>query len=479
MALRDIHGELLTIKDVGSGAPIEFYKTQKLQQMKLYIWWNKIPAIYCRPHELNLELDTLDKTLKFVEVDKGYRTIVSVAKICSGYFVRKAKNDKNWVEICGIRPHPTLERDSVVFRYKVKAENADDDMPAYMAYSIFKKRVQEHFEVSLRKMFGNLPEDFQIYRDLVPKPVNFAFPDILLKEISGCTKADISSAYGFEASKDLPDLHEEARKIVNGRVEPSEEYPFAFYLKSKKMAIFGEGDSDFYGRSIYVDSGYIDWNLKAADDVTLLCKKAKYSLREVFEELFAGRKENPDNKKVMNFTIGMWHRKKISSGDDNYWPLAAVVKFRCNKRIVDLCDELLKKRQIPILINTDSITWIGSDQSCVDKEKFLGSFTLEYANCRVIIKGPKAYQISWREDGEDKVLTRWSGPHSKEQTEKLKFGDILRKEVLKKIDEEEKKNTYRWDDKKRRFVNMYGDPLSYEDYYSYEEKVWGPNEEDF
>ena len=94
MALRDINGELLTIKDVGSGAPIEFYKTQKLQQMKLYICWNKIPAIYCRPHELNLELDTLDKNLKFVEVGKNYRTIVSVAKICNGYFVRKSKDDK-------------------------------------------------------------------------------------------------------------------------------------------------------------------------------------------------------------------------------------------------------------------------------------------------------------------------------------------------------------------------------------------------
>jgi hypothetical protein len=51
------------------------------------------------------------------------------------------------------------------------------------------------------------------------------------------TKADISSAYGYQLTSDkLPDCSQ--YQLVEGFAEPTEEWPFVFYLKSNNMAIY-------------------------------------------------------------------------------------------------------------------------------------------------------------------------------------------------------------------------------------------------
>lgn len=414
------------------------------------IWWNKVPVKRCPAWMINEVLDELDIGLEFQETRKGCRTISRINLLNDKYFIRyKTEQD---IEVCGCR---SQGEDVLVFRYILtKSAKADDD-DAYEAWLTFKDKTLELTGHSLTSIFGGLPREFHQYRDCVPSPINWVNPTFEKTVIEHCTKADICSAYGSEASKGLPDLHATARKVVNGKVEPTEEWPFAFYLESKEMAIWGEGTSEEIKKSIYMRKPVIE---SFCEERTLLCKQATVSLRPVFEYLYNHRSENESFKFVMNATIGMFHRKRFSGEQDNLWPLAAVIKFRCDKRIIDLCDNLYALGQVPLLINTDSITWYGDDKSYTVSEKKLGNFRLEYENCGLVYVGPKCYQVKGVPIGgeEEEILTRWSGPHRTSYIRSLSFGDILNKEILEKIQEEEKKNFYRWDKTKRRFVTKAG-----------------------
>ena len=161
----------------------------------------------------------------------------------------------------------------------------------------------------------------------------------------------------------------------------------------------------------------------------------------------------------MNITIGMFHRKDTKRISDNLWPIAAVIKYRCNKRIIDTCHYLEERGQKPILINTDSITWEGEwreeFREVFSEEKALGNFTLEYKSCRAVICGPKAYQIQDKETGE--TITRWSGPYSTKYTKLLGFGQIWNDRVKNMFQDVERLTQYKWDDRTHRFINHTGE----------------------
>ena len=334
-----------------------------------------------------------------------------------------------------------------------KSNNEENN--AYEAWCEFKELTNKLCGQSLSSIFGGLPQEFHKYRTVVPKPIDWVNPLFEGKVIQGCVKADICSAYGNEASKPLPDLHENCRKIVNGKVEPSQEYPFAFYLESNEMAVWGEGSSADLKNTRYMrETAY-----EAINERTLLCKAASITLRPVFEYLYAHRKENEMLKFVMNATIGMFHRKKFTGVQDNLWPLAAVIKFRCNKRIISLCETLVSLGQIPLLINTDSITWKGNDMSLVVFDKALGNFRLEFEDCKLLYKGPKKYQVSGIPYGETEpvVMTRWAGPHNSTYTHNLAFGALLDKDILQRITAEEQNNVFRWNKERHRFITLAGE----------------------
>lgn len=441
------------IKGAELGLPALEVKKNKDGKRAIGIWWNRVPSAACPVWKINVIIEGLEKELEYKETKTGCRTIARTDSLKDSFFVRyKGNNDPNCIEVCGIRQ--INDYDCEVFRYVVsKASNEDES--AYEAWLMFKDKVQELCGESLSEIFGGLPREFHKYRTCVPKPIDWVNPRFEKKELKGCVKADICSAYGNEASKPLPDLHSAARKVVDGKVEPNEEWPFAFYLESGEMAIWGEGISEELKKTVFMHSA-TTW---AAKERTLLCKPARQTLRPVFEWLYSNRKENELLKFVMNATIGMFHRKAFTGENDNLWPLAAVIKFRCDKRIADLCEKLYELGQVPVLINTDSITWRGGDTSFTVTEKALGNFRLEYADCSLIYCGPKKYQIYGVPFGETEVttLTRWAGPHRKSYTEKLAFGAIVDKEIVAKIAEEEKRNMVKWDKQKKRFVDYFGD----------------------
>lgn len=425
----------------------------KQGKFSISIWWRHIPALALRADEINLLLDGLDQTLTYKETRTGCKTIATVGGLKEAYFVRDEGR-----EFCGCRITP--DEDIMVFRYVLTlGETSEDNENAGIAYNIFRKKTKEILGQSLESLVGGLPEELHKYRFGVPSPINWTNPNFTNKEINKCVKADICSAYGTEGSKPIPDLHARARKIVDGRVEPSAEYPFAFYLESGELSIFGEGNSWEYANTRYMGN---QKRKVVEKEQTLLCKATTKTLRPVFEYFYDGRKKHEYYKFVMVATIGMFHRQTFKGVSTNLWPIAAVIKFRCNKRIIDYCNQLVDNYQVPLLINTDSITWRGRDTSITTTEKKLGNFALEYANCSMLYSGAKKYQV--RDDDNGAVLTRWSGNHRKTITDKLSFGEILNKEIIKKLEEQEKRATYRWSKEKRRFINQLGEIYTYVDY---------------
>lgn len=423
------------------------------------IWWNKLPPIVMTYDKINQALDGLDqKGITYKETQKGCYTVATLGTLGIGYFVRKNKTDKNRIEVCGA----VLDKNEDIRLFRIGvSQSYDDEFGALDAWIAFQARVNEKIGKKLSDIFGGLPLEYLKYRDCVPSPINWASARFTAKYGSiaeNCVKADICSAYGTEASKTLPDCHISRGKVVQGRVPPTKDLPFAFYLESGHMAIWGEGDTFELNQSPYITCDHTTF-CEPEEDRTLLLPVAENSLAEVFEELYEGRKDDPHNKLIMNATIGMFHRKKTRLQEDNLWPIPAVIKYRCNKRIVDTCEWLKERNQLPILINTDSILWEGEWQDdfyqVFSNEKKLGNFTIEYKKCRAVIRSTKIYQVEDTESG--KVITRWSGSHSRKYTSILRFGQIWQSKVYEFLRELENKNTIKWDDKSRRYVNKEGD----------------------
>lgn len=445
------------------------------------IWWNRIEPVITTYDKINELLDKLDNNqLTYKETKQGCYTLATLRTLGIGYFIRKNKDDQNNIEVCGGQEDD--EGDIRLFRYKV-SQNYDEEFGALDAWMEFRFLVKEKTGKGLNTIFGGLPLEYHQFRYCVPSPINWAHSWYRLHNGSiaeSCVKADICSAYGTEASKTLPDCHWSRAKLVEGRQEPNADYPFAFYLKSGHIAIWQEGDTMELNLSPYITKDHTI-AVDAEDDETLLLPAAECTLRDVFEELYEGRKDNPNNKAIMNMTIGMFHRKKNRLVEDNLWPLAAVIKFRCNKRIVDTCEWLQKMGQKPLLINTDSILWQGGiidemDDIFVD-DKQLGNFTYEYKNCRAVIRSSKIYQVQDVDTGE--VITRWSGSHTKKYTSMLEFGQIWSGKVYDFLRELEDRNIVRWDNKKRRFINRQGMIYRNTEFNNEEEAIkWLKNKQD-
>lgn len=280
----------------------------------------------------------------------------------------------------------------------------------------------------------------------VPAPLNYANSKYLNIILDSCSKADVSSAFTYGEQFLLPTLKDFDPKLQiweNDFIGPTEEYPFCFYPKQNRLVIYNELDTaDIMNRPEYQYSlknrakqykkereqleARLSVKLKdKSDDFCIKLKAHELDLPQVNEYIYNLRfdtslsKEDRDKmKSVLNYFTGYCHCKEHPM----FSFISAVAIARCNKRMLDICDKLIERNLEPVLIATDSISWIGLNQpdlTVKKSEKTLGSFVLEYEDCQMLIKGPKLYQI---QDGRD-VHTMYSGK-SKEVTNKFEFGEI-------------------------------------------------------
>ena len=266
------------------------------------------------------------------------------------------------------------------------------------------------------------------YRDIytaikkcVPSPPNYALP--AKHPYKNCYKSDVSSAYPYELSKDLPTLHD--CKQISGRVEPTEEYPFAFYLTSHHLAIYNELDSRKFCTKFYSQYYVKKYNDFVPDEkeITILCKKSKFSFKDIMSDFYAKRKTMPDAKDAMNITIGCFHYNENPMEAH----LAAVVLARCVERMNKQAIQIEKEKNKVILINTDCIIWKGQQSflSIPKCQKALGTFTVEEENIPVCVRSVKCYQFYHTlDDGKQVVVTKYAGDRE-HLTADLEFGYVL------------------------------------------------------
>lgn len=301
----------------------------------------------------------------------------------------------------------------------------------------------------------------------VPAPLNYANSKHICEYLNNCSKADVSSAFTYGEQFLLPTLKDFDPKLQiweNDFIGPTEEYPFCFYPKQNRLVIYNELDTaDIMNRPEYKYSfenrakqykkereqleARLSVNLKdKSDDFCIKLKAHELDLPQVNEYIYnlrsdpsLSKEDRDDMKSVLNYFTGYCHCKEHPM----FSFISAVAIARCNKRMLDICDKLMERNLEPVLIATDSISWIGPNQpdlTVKKSEKKLGSFVLEYENCQMLIVGPKLYQIK---DGKD-IYTMYSGK-SKEITNKFDFGDIL------KFFESEEQTYYFYNKKENKF----------------------------
>ena len=281
---------------------------------------------------------------------------------------------------------------------------------------------------------------YTLIKGCVPVQIQFMNVGYKGKIVEGVFKADVSSAFPTQIMRDLPTIH--GSILVPGRVEPSEKYPFAFYVNSHHIKTLDGYDSHEMNCWFYREYYKCDDSIKDEDETTILCPKMsdKYhdALAKAFEDCYNHRKDDNFNKFVMNAAIGYFQRN--SNPAISF--ISAIVILRCNIDMIRRCYQLEDEGNTVLFIATDSIAWKGKPSSVAIDDKYLGSFTYEGKNIKFLGYSCKAYQ--WL-NNEGKCITKYSGM-KREESAKLGLG-----ELQYKGDAHERKK-YQWNKVDRQFV---------------------------
>lgn len=299
----------------------------------------------------------------------------------------------------------------------------DDEHTGMHAY----QRIEDKFNefnhtktLALESIFSgrNYRSDYSLIKLCVPVQIQFMNVGYKGQIVEGVYKADVSSAFPTQIMRDLPTLH--GRIVVPGRVEPSEKYPFAFYVNSHHIKTLDGYDSHEMNCWYYREYYKCDDTIKEEDELTILCPKMseKYheALAKAFEDCYIHRKDDDFNKFVMNAAIGFMQRNSNPALSF----ISAIVILRCNIDMIRRCNQLVDEGNTVLFIATDSIAWKGKPSSVAIDEKYLGSFTYEGKNIKFLGYSSKAYQ--WL-NNEGKCITKYSGM-KKEESAKLGFGEL-------------------------------------------------------
>ena len=321
----------------------------------------------------------------------------------------------------------------------------DDENTGMNAYQRIEDKFNEYNHtktLSLESIFSG--RKYRSYYSLIKLciPTQIQFMNIGYKGqiVEDVYKADVSSAFPTQIMRDLPTLH--GSIDVPGRAEPSEKFPFAFYVNSHHIKTFDGYDSHEMNCWFYREYYKCDDSIKDEDEHTILCSKMsdKYhdALAKAFKDCYDHRREDQFNKFVMNAAIGFCQRNKNPALSF----ISAIVILRCNIDMIRRCYQLEDEGNTVLFIATDSIAWKGKLSSVAIDEKYLGSFTYEGKNIRFLGYSSKAYQ--WvTNDG--KCITKYSGM-KREESAKLGFG-----ELQYKGDAHERKK-YQWNEVDQQFV---------------------------
>lgn len=268
----------------------------------------------------------------------------------------------------------------------------------------FEEKFREKYNTTLRRAFGFVDKTF---KRCIPKQFYYLNKRLCGREIIA-SSIDASSQYPSGCLGKLPDSH--TMVVYKGKVEPTAEYPFAFY-KSGHCAEYGVFDTHnwidnkFFSYLFRLDNDeYCFKPLNDEDEETILMKASDYEMTDIWQELYDTKnsaekdsKEYNIAKLIMNKTIGCWHRKDknkkrcMSYEDHGSYQLAHIVAIaigRGNQKILNKIKEIGEIRIAHVCV--DGIIYAGSDIQGINESK-LGVFAQEFTGCKTVIKDINVY----------------------------------------------------------------------------------------
>ena len=296
--------------------------------------------------------------------------------------------------------------------------NRTSDNSGRKAMQLVKEKFKQANKISLKKAFGYTDEDIKIcnpkqfyyskYTKDYFKHTNKAF-----EFLTNASAIDFSSQYPYNMCGRLPTTV--GCKIVEGTVEPTNDFPFAFYLRSGHSAEFGVYDTHKWLLSDFKDCLYRpddtikvikkekvviapkqNWNLETEKDLTMLCKASDYNLTDIYQWAYENRKVDSNAKLIANASIG--YMAKADYRDYRLAHLRTVCICRANEAMRQLCEDKIGKNKI-VMIQVDGAIYDSPKCFGVPQEnKYFGALTQEFNNCAVAYKGIGQYIVSNHEE---------------------------------------------------------------------------------
>lgn len=259
------------------------------------------------------------------------------------------------------------------------------------AIKLVKEMFKEHNGTSVLKAFGYTEEDYKI---CIPKQFYYSSnPSKETKIIEHASSVDWSSMYPSNMCGSLPDSHTAIK--VNGKVAPTADYPFAFYLETGHLAIYNELDTHDWLSNKLCNEVFRAKRTKndnfvqhpyGTETYTILMKASKYELTSVYTEAYKRRKQSEDMKLIMNASIGYFHTNQYTTTKLAH--LAAVCIARSNNKMLNLTSILDKKDIIQVCV--DGLIYRGNYKFGSDVKE-LGVLNQEVLDATVAYKQMNMY----------------------------------------------------------------------------------------
>lgn len=271
------------------------------------------------------------------------------------------------------------------------------------ALGIVIKDFNKRNNISFNKAFGSTEQCFKRCVIGLFHYDNPLYHTNTINRLTNVGKLDFSSHFPSCACGLLPDANTAIK--VNGIVEPTVEYPFAFYINSGFVAEYKQYNTRDWYDTVYSDSlfkgeGRIYKVHPEIEEVTILMKASKYNIEPemmyYYEQkltLLKGSKERDDAKLVLLKIIG-----QLEMNDSKnyikypYAHLAAIIKARAVAKMLKLIDKVGEDNVVQIIV--DGLIFRNDNKLHLgDKTEYLGSLQEEFFQAYGKFRGHNQYVL--------------------------------------------------------------------------------------
>lgn len=274
-------------------------------------------------------------------------------------------------------------------------KNKRDQAFGLIGITMVSKKFREDNGVGFKVAFGYTPEEYKI---CIPKVFSYSNPNYYDKPLM-TSSVDFSSHWPFCAQGRLP-MYNKNTLTIQGTVKPTEDHPFAFYLKSGHVAEYGVFDSHDWCKSKLASAMFrlcssdkkFDFPqepfLNPDEDVTVLMEASKYELGKYYKEFYDMRETDKNAKLYANASIGFMHTVKYDKYKMAH--IVAIILGRAQNKTFLKIREIGENYVIHAVV--DGIIYKGS-YAIGEEEKYFGNLHQEWVGCMTQMHATNCYIV--------------------------------------------------------------------------------------